>query len=191
MIVIAPSVFALRFTAEARFDKPLPMRKLYRSQVSSPLGELYLYASHEFLCFLAFSPLDIEATGQAEARPERILETTKKELTHYFNGKLKGFTIPLNPSGTPFQQKAWNALRKIPFGETRSYQDQAQMIHHPKATRAIGTANGHNPIPILIPCHRVIRSDGTLGGYSGGIEIKQKLLALESPSGMRHFLPVE
>jgi O-6-methylguanine DNA methyltransferase len=151
------------------------MSKVFTVQTSSPLGDLHLYAIHDHLLHLAFSPLDLDA----ETRNLAILEKTKKELNDYFKGNLRQFTIPLHPAGTPFQQRAWNALLKIPYGETRSYQQQAQLIRLPKATRAIGSANGRNPIPIIIPCHRVIRSDGTLGGYSGGIGIKKKLLALE------------
>lgn len=103
----------------------------------------------------------------------------KKELTEYFQGTRKKFTLPINPQGTPFEKKVWRATAKIPYGETRTYQEIARMIKNPKSARAVGNALGKNPIPILIPCHRVVGSN-SLGGFSYGIQMKKKLLALES-----------
>lgn len=98
----------------------------------------------------------------------------------YFSGKLKQFSIPLNPYGTNFMRKVWNALQKIPYGETATYKDISELIEHPKAYRAVGLANSRNPIPIFIPCHRVIGANGKLVGFSGGgLDLKQKLLDLE------------
>ena len=108
------------------------------------------------------------------------------QLDEYFSGNLQHFELPLNPQGTPFQRSAWKALLRIPYGETRSYLQQAQAIENPKAVRAIGNANSKNPISIIIPCHRVIGKNGTLTGYAGGIERKNKLLELE-----RCFKPVQ
>lgn len=102
-----------------------------------------------------------------------------KELREYFNGERKVFTVPLNPAGTKFQKQVWNALLEIPYGQTASYQDIAVLINNQKAVRAVGNANGKNPIPIIIPCHRVIQKDGSLGGYTGGVDIKKTLLDLE------------
>ena len=102
------------------------------------------------------------------------------QLEEYFEGKRQEFNLPLNPKGTPFQQKVWSALLTISYGETRSYKDIATQIGKPNAQRAVGMANHENPIPIFIPCHRVISSDGTLGGYSEGLDIKTKLLNIES-----------
>jgi methylated-DNA-[protein]-cysteine S-methyltransferase len=102
------------------------------------------------------------------------------ELDRYFAGKLTKFTVPLDPaSGTPFQRQVWNGLTAIPYGETRSYSGVAQGVGHPGAARAVGSANRRNDIPILIPCHRVIKADGTLGGYASGLKIKKALLELE------------
>ncbi len=101
------------------------------------------------------------------------------QLEAYFAGKLEEFDVPLAPEGTPFQQKVWKHLCDIPFGETISYGELARRIGNPNASRAVGLANGTNPIPIIIPCHRVIGSNGKLTGYGGGLPIKEKLLALE------------
>lgn len=108
------------------------------------------------------------------------LQTAITELLCYFQGEEMQFTIPLDlSSGTPFQQRVWQALQQIPYGQTISYKTLAMMIDNPKAVRAVGGANGQNPLPIIIPCHRVIQADGNLGGYSGGVAIKRELLALE------------
>ena len=108
-----------------------------------------------------------------------LLQEAKRQLDEYFAGKRKTFDLPLAPSGTPFQRSVWNALRNIPYGQTRSYQDLAQAVGRPNACRAVGSANAKNPLPILIPCHRVVRSDGSTGGYAGGTKLKQILLELE------------
>ena len=101
------------------------------------------------------------------------------QLTEYFEGKLHNFSLSLAPHGTPFQQKVWNALLQIPYGETRSYQDIARAIGNPKAVRAVGGSNARNPIAIVIPCHRVIGASGKLTGYAGGLQYKRALLDLE------------
>jgi methylated-DNA-[protein]-cysteine S-methyltransferase len=103
-----------------------------------------------------------------------------RQLRAYFSGELKTFDLPLAPEGTEFQLLVWNSLRTIPYGETISYAQLAHNIGNPKAVRAVGLANGCNPIPIIIPCHRVIGSDGSLTGFGGGLPNKKKLLALES-----------
>jgi methylated-DNA-[protein]-cysteine S-methyltransferase len=105
--------------------------------------------------------------------------TVNGQLQEYFSGKRQAFTFPLAPRGTPFQLAVWNALLEIPYGDTISYAELARRIGKPSAVRAVGAANGANPIPVIIPCHRVIGSNGTLTGYGGGIERKQWLLALE------------
>ena len=163
------------------------MPRLHSTPLETPLGKVYLYATEEFLTHLAFEPLNLSSIP----KENRILALAQKELSHYFSRKLTQFTIPLLPQGTPFQIKAWKALLKIGYGETRSYQEQASLAHSPRAIRAIGTANGNNPIPIIIPCHRVIRSDGSLGGYSGGLSIKRTLLALENQTEVAHFLSIK
>ena len=107
--------------------------------------------------------------------PQRVID----QITEYFAGKRQTFELELAPRGTPFQLAVWNALREIPYGDTISYAELARRIGKPAAVRAVGAANGANPIPVIIPCHRVIGSNGTLTGYGGGIERKQWLLALE------------
>jgi O-6-methylguanine DNA methyltransferase len=107
------------------------------------------------------------------------LDALERELADYFEGRLTRFGVPLDLRGTPFQVSVWRALLEIPYGETWSYAEVADTIGRPKAQRAVGAANGANPIPVIVPCHRVIASGGGLGGYGGGLETKQRLLALE------------
>ena len=108
-----------------------------------------------------------------------IVESAREQLEEYFGGKRRSFEIPVEPVGTPFQKLAWRALQEIPYGETRSYAEQALAMGRPKALRAVGAANGRNPIPIVIPCHRVVGSNGHLTGYAGGLHIKKYLLGIE------------
>jgi methylated-DNA-[protein]-cysteine S-methyltransferase len=109
-----------------------------------------------------------------------LLQQTRKELDAYFSGKRETFDLPLLPVGTPFQTKVWEAVQKIPYGTTATYAALANEIGRPKAIRAVANAVGANPLAIIIPCHRIIGSDGTLRGYAGGVELKQKLLDIES-----------
>jgi len=118
-------------------------------------------------------------------RPEWIqdphhFKTVKQQLAAYFKGRLRKFDLVLAPKGTLFQQKVWNALKEIPYGQLATYQEIARRIGNPKAVRAVGGANGKNPIPIVVPCHRVIGSDGSLTGFGGGLEIKRRLIELEA-----------
>ena len=145
---------------------------------NSPIGLLYLLSEDGFLVGLLFRRPD--QIGNYAEKENQVLRKTKKQLDEYFQGKRKDFEIELRMSGTDFQKKAWQGLRKIPYGQTISYSGQAKAARLGKAVRAIGTANGQNPISIIVPCHRVIRTDGTLGGYGGGLPIKEFLLNLES-----------
>lgn len=116
--------------------------------------------------------------------PENLYETpllreARAQLEAYFAGRLKVFSLPLAPEGTAFQQGIWNALRQIPYGETRTYGEIAALAGNPKASRAVGMANNRNPLPVFIPCHRVIGTNGSLTGYAGGLDVKLKLLQLE------------
>ena len=115
-------------------------------------------------------------------KPTILTDTVAQQLLLYLEGKLSQFDIPLKINGTEFQKKVWQALIDIPYGETRSYKDIANMIGHPKATRAVGMANNKNPFLIVIPCHRVIGSDGSLTGYAAGLDIKVSLLKIEKES---------
>ena len=117
--------------------------------------------------------------GQFIFQENEQTQLLRQELDLYFQGRLKVFATPLETIGTVFQQQVWNALLTIPYGETRSYKEQAQQLGNPKAIRAVAAANGQNKVSILIPCHRVIGSDGKLTGYAGGLNRKQSLLALE------------
>lgn len=121
----------------------------------------------------------------AEA-PERTRELTR-QLGEYFAGERRRFDLPLAPEGTPFQRAVWSELARIPFGETRSYGEVARALGKPGASRAVGRANGANPIPIVVPCHRVVGSDGSLTGFGGGLEAKAALLALEGRGSRRLF----
>jgi methylated-DNA-[protein]-cysteine S-methyltransferase len=150
------------------------------TQIDSPIGPLLLAGDDtglrqiEFMNSKRAHPPDQE--WQQDPRP---LKEAIRQLRAYFAGKLESFDIPLAPEGTPFQQTVWRRLCDIPYGETISYGELARRIGNPNASRAVGLANGSNPIPIIIPCHRVIGSNGKLTGYGGGLPIKEKLLALE------------
>jgi methylated-DNA-[protein]-cysteine S-methyltransferase len=122
------------------------------------------------------NPVEFDPQWHEDAEPFR---ETIRQLRAYFVGELETFDLTLAPEGTPFQLSVWDRLREIPFGETISYGELARRVGNPNASRAVGLANGSNPIPIVIPCHRVIGSNGKLTGYGGGLPIKEKLLALE------------
>jgi methylated-DNA-[protein]-cysteine S-methyltransferase len=150
------------------------------TRIDSPLGPLLLVADEAGLRQIHF------VNGRRPAKPEpewqedaTLLQETIRQLRAYFAGDLETFDLPLAPEGTPFQRNVWKLLCDIPYGETISYGELARRIGNPKASRAVGLANGSNPIPIIIPCHRVIGSNGKLTGYGGGLPIKEKLLALE------------
>ncbi len=119
------------------------------------------------------------SANTAENGDSPLIREAFRRLEQYFNGSLKEFSLPLKPKGTAFMRKVWKALCTVPYGETASYKDIAAMINNPKAARAVGQANNRNPIPIFIPCHRIIGSSGNLTGYSGGLAVKKQLLDLE------------
>jgi methylated-DNA-[protein]-cysteine S-methyltransferase len=158
--------------------------KTIRNQivVTSPVGKLRLIASDKGLVAIDVRNVRVASNLETSASAQKILSTTKKQLEQYFAGKRTTFDIPLDLVGTEFQQQAWRALCRIPYGKTISYGQQAKNIKKPKAFRAVGSANGKNPIPIIVPCHRVVASDGSLGGYSLGLKMKKQLLALEGVS---------
>jgi methylated-DNA-[protein]-cysteine S-methyltransferase len=152
----------------------------FYTQLESPLGPLLLVADDAGLRQILFvngrHPAQPESSWKEDRAP---LSDTIRQLQAYFGGELESFDLPLAPEGTPFQLGVWRRLCDIPYGETISYGELAGRIGNPKASRAVGLANGSNPIPIVIPCHRVIGSNGKLTGYGGGLPIKEKLLALE------------
>jgi len=154
--------------------------QVYYDILPSPIGDLLLIAQEFALKEIVFQPKD----KAHEIMPEwiqgsELLEQTKEELRAYFSGQLKEFTVNFNPHGTPFQKQIWKEVKAIPYGKVCSYQDVANHIDHSSACRAVGRANAQNPIPILIPCHRVIGKSGKLRGYAGGLDRKQILLKLE------------
>lgn len=147
--------------------------------VDSPIGTLLVYANGEdtALVKISFGGTVLPNTHMTRTP---LLAEAAKQLEEYFEGRRKQFDLPLAPQGTPFQQACWQALCDIPYGRTHSYADQAKAVGNLKASRAVGMANNRNPLPILIPCHRVVGIGGKLVGYAGGLEIKEKLLALEA-----------
>ena len=150
--------------------------------MSSPVGKLTLVASSKGLVAIDVRNNAKQVVTAKDASAQSILLKTKKQLEQYFAGKRTSFDVALDLVGTEFQVKAWRALCRIPFGKTITYGQQASNIKNPKAFRAVGSANGKNPIPIIVPCHRVVASDGSLGGYSLGLKMKKQLLALEGVS---------
>lgn len=142
---------------------------------NTPVGLLRLCADEAGVCGVYF----VRQAAEEAAPSSPLLERTARELDEYFARKRRTFDLPLSLHGTPFQMRVWAALQQIPYGETRSYAQVAAMAGSPKAYRAVGMANHRNPVSILVPCHRVINADGGMGGYGGGLEIKQFLLALE------------
>jgi methylated-DNA-[protein]-cysteine S-methyltransferase len=152
----------------------------------SPVGGLTLFADDSALVAIAFNEQLRGAGADAKDDPAHpVLTQARAELEAYFAGERRVFTIPLRAKGTAFQKRVWDALTEIPWGETRSYGDIARRINNPKGVRAVGLANGRNPLPIVVPCHRVIGSDGSLTGYGGGLPIKVKLLAREGITAPR------
>ncbi len=168
------------------------METLHSGKFISPVGSLFLAASSAGLVALEFDrhvlgSQTIRATPANARRGERFqfvdspvkMGSYIRELKEYFGGTRRKFSFPLDLRGTDFQLECWQALLAIPFGETRSYGDIARAVNRPQGFRAVGMANNRNPIAIVVPCHRVIASDGTLCGYGGGLDIKRKLLELE------------
>jgi epoxyqueuosine reductase len=169
------------------------METLYYELLSSAVGPLFLAASESGLLALEF---DTRLPGQQTIRPNPRnlraesqqlrfeqaagkLQPYTRELEEYFAGSRREFSFPLDMRGTEFQLACWRALRQIPYGETRTYADIARAVGRPQGFRAVGMANNRNPLAIVVPCHRVIASDGTLCGYGGGLDVKKKLLQLE------------
>ncbi len=154
--------------------------------VPSPVGALTLVASDAGLAAILWEndPPARVRLGPLAAQPDHpVLVATERQLAAYFAGSLTAFTVPLDAAGTAFQERVWAALRTIPFGETRSYSDIARQIGQPTASRAVGAANGRNPVSIVTPCHRVVGAAGDLTGFAGGLAAKTQLLAHERGQG--------
>jgi O-6-methylguanine DNA methyltransferase len=174
-------------------ERVVSMETIHFTKLDSPVGPLFLAASGKGLTALEF---DARLPGQQTIRPnprdlrtehkrlrfeedDNALQDYARELEEYFAGQRRNFSFSLDLRGTDFQVACWNALLAIPYGETRTYADIARAVNRPQGFRAVGMANNRNPIAIVVPCHRVIASDGTLCGYGGGLDIKRKLLELE------------
>jgi len=148
----------------------------------SPIGMLCIVANEKGITKVQYA-FDVKERLNVVDAKSPLLKESVRQLIEYFLGVRKEFSLPLNPQGTDFQMRTWNALLRIPYGETRSYKQVAEAIDCPKGCRAVGLANNRNPIPIIIPCHRVIGADGNLTGYAGGLEVKKQLLAIELING--------
>jgi methylated-DNA-[protein]-cysteine S-methyltransferase len=152
--------------------------------IASPLGPLRLYGDGDELTGVYMTD---QAPPEAREGSSRVLEDTARQLAEYFAGERRTFDLPLAPRGTGFQQIVWRALTRISYAETASYGELARSIGRPSASRAVGAANGRNPISIIVPCHRVVGADGTLTGYAGGLPAKRWLLAHEQRHAMGSF----
>lgn len=153
-------------------------------KINSKIGPLYLVATEKALCGIFWKRQNV-AVESKDSKPSKMLDKVERQVSEYLDGKRKSFDIPLSAEGTEFQKKVWHRLSQIPYGQTRSYKDIAKELKDANASRAVGTANGKNPISLIVPCHRVISSDGTLGGYAGGIPIKEMLLSLEKTGKLK------
>ena len=149
------------------------MKRISALNIDSPIGTLGLCARDGCLVRIVFGGTD------AQPGDDPVLIEAKNQLEEYFSGTRREFDLPLMPEGTDFQKKVWRALCDIPYGETRSYADIAAAVDSPKGFRAVGMANHVNPIPVIIPCHRVVGKNGKLTGYAGGLDMKQILLDIE------------
>ena len=151
--------------------------RTYYSTLSTPIGELLLTSDGAALTGVHFEGHSPDAAWR---EGDEMLREAREQLSAYFAGTLTEFTLPLAPTGTPFQMRVWEELNAIPFGTTISYGEQARRLDRPSASRAVGSANGRNPIPVVVPCHRVIGAGGSLTGFGGGIDRKKWLLEHEA-----------
>jgi methylated-DNA-[protein]-cysteine S-methyltransferase len=154
---------------------------LLYTRMDSPIGELLLVGDGRALHGLHMQEGRTAASVNPEWRPaDEPFADVRRQLSEYFDGERDEFDVPLAMTGTPFQRRVWQALQRIPYGETTTYGELARRLGRPSASRAVGLANGRNPIAVIVPCHRVIGSDGSLTGYGGGVERKRLLLELEA-----------
>lgn len=159
-------------------------KRLFYDVRESPLGDLRLMAEGDVLTDIRMlEPGEETEPGPGWERNETVFAHVGAQLASYFAGELTAFDVPIAPIGTAFQRRVWESLRSIPYGETISYGQLARRVGDPRAVRAVGAANGRNPLPIIVPCHRVIGADGSLTGYAGGLERKRLLLELEGKRG--------
>ncbi|MGQ9646063.1 MAG: methylated-DNA--[protein]-cysteine S-methyltransferase [Thermodesulfobacteriota bacterium] len=169
------------------------MERIYYSSCNSPiLKKVFVASTSKGVCAVDFLTSEQSFLTNLRkhfigdiVRDDRRNQKVLTQLKKYLKGELKHFDCPLDMEGTRFEKKVWSVLRRIPYGKTRSYKDIAKSVGHPRAFRAVGKANGKNPIPLIVPCHRVIKSNGGLGGYGHGLQVKKGLLALERAHGIR------
>lgn len=147
--------------------------------IATPIGPLTLVADDAGLIAIEFGRCAPKSTNEPTPPQRRILAAASKQLVEYFAGRRTEFDLPLAPTGTEFQRRVWRELGKIPYGERITYGEQAKRLKRPSAARAVGAANGRNPLPIVVPCHRVVGSTGELTGFAGGLKMKAQLLELE------------
>ena len=163
--------------------KPTHQKRYVYKEMDSPVGKLRLVATDDGLAGILWDtdrPSPVRLNTETEDPRHPVLVETERQLEEYFAGRRQEFAVKLDVAGTPFQRKVWNALLTIPFGETRSYGEIARQIGNPDAVRAVGAANGRNPVSIIAPCHRVIGATGKLTGFGGGLDAKAFLLDLEA-----------
>jgi methylated-DNA-[protein]-cysteine S-methyltransferase len=162
------------------------MQTIWYAELKTPLGTLVLESDGEALTRIRLPEEEwVPESGVRRVRKPELFREAAVQLGAYFRGERREFDLPLAPRGTAFQQKVWSLLQEIPCGETITYGELARRAGNPRASRAVGAANGRNPLPIVIPCHRVIGSNGRLTGYAGGIAAKEKLLAIEGAVTLR------
>lgn len=169
-------------------DTPQTPGGYYETRMDSPVGELTLVASDAGLRSVTWPnerPGRVASPETLHAGDHPVLAAAKAQLGEYFSGTRAAFDLPLDLVGTDFQRRAWLALADVPYGETVSYGEQAARLGHPRSARAIGAANGRNPISIVLPCHRVIGGGGALTGFAGGLDVKRALLEHERANGAR------
>src|SRR4030042_831060 len=171
----------------------MKMEKIYYSYFNSPLlKEVFVASTERGVCMVDFLKSEKVFLRRLRERfPGKTIRDNRRnreilnQLKKYLKGELQRFDCKLDFKGTPFQKRVWSALAKIPYGQTRSYKEIARAIGHPKGFRAVGNANGRNSIPLIVPCHRVIESNGGLGGFGHGIKVKRRLLEFEKAHGVR------
>jgi methylated-DNA-[protein]-cysteine S-methyltransferase len=160
---------------------------MYYTFLETPVGDLLLAGDEQGLSLIGFPEGSMRRVPEPDwVYSEELFSAARDQLTAYFDGTLKEFDLPISPNGTEFQLEVLAELQKIPYGTTTSYGDIAKRIGRPKAVRAVGAANGRNPLPIIIPCHRVVGSNGALTGFGGGLPTKEALLQLEMEHSIAH-----
>ncbi len=183
-LIMSENGKTLSFYGYQQFERKIKM-KIFYQPITTPVGRLHLYTDDKNVREIAFKedPKHKRYVGcEIVEQKNLVMRQLMTQLNEYFKGRRHKFDLPLYIEGTSFQKKAWSYLASIPYGEIVSYSEQAKRMGHAKAVRAVGSANGRNNIPIVLPCHRVRRASGELGGYAGGLDMKKRLLRIEGHS---------